>query len=137
MHSTRVLARAGRVVVAVVALCGIPAVAAAAATGSAASPDVVHPSVARHLVPSVLAGLAAATFEGPAPAAQVLTIGVSVARPDTAGENSLYAQLYNPSSPLYHHFLTTKQFAARFGVSSADSSGCASSPRHRTGTSPW
>ena len=120
MLLTRVKGRLGRAVLSTFAVCSLPAAALTATAGTASSstpPAVLHPSSTTHLVPSVLAGLAAATAEGPAPIGQVMTIGVSVARPDTTGELALYSQLYNASSPLYHHFLTPQQFNTRFGVS--------------------
>jgi hypothetical protein len=56
-------------------------------------------SAGTQMVPTVLAGLPLATSLGAAPAGQVLTIGVSLQRPNTAGEQQLYSELYNPSSP--------------------------------------
>ena len=71
------------------------------------------------LVPGYLDGLPLATRLGDAPADRSMTIGVSLQRPDTAGEQALYAAMYDPSSPQYHHFLTPAQFTARFGVPAA------------------
>jgi pseudomonalisin len=96
-----------------------------AAGSSTVAAGMPSPSAVLHLVPSVLAGLSLASFDGPAPAGLVLTIGVSVARPDAAGENALYGELYDPSSPLYHHFLTPTEFATEFGVSASDTSAIA------------
>jgi pseudomonalisin len=114
-----------RIATMAIALCILPAMAATAsaaisAAASATPAAVIQPSAETQLVPSVLAGLSYATPEGAAPASQVLTIGVSVARPDTAGETQLYNELYDPASPLYHHFLTPKEFATEFGVSAPD-----------------
>jgi pseudomonalisin len=72
-----------------------------------------------HQVPGVLAGLARATLLGTASPNQVLNVGVSAQRPDSAGELALYNELYNPKSALYHHFLSAPQFAQRFGLSAA------------------
>lgn len=69
-----------------------------------------------HQVPSVLSGLSLATLLSPAPADHVMTIGVSVRRPDAPAVNQLYTELYDPSNPLYHHFLTPAQFDAQFGL---------------------
>lgn len=74
------------------------------------------PAVATHVVPGVLPGLALATKQGPAPAGRQMTIGVSLQRPDAVAEHRFYQALYDPSSPLYHHFLTPAQFDAAFGV---------------------
>lgn len=73
-----------------------------------------------HQVPSVLSGLSLASFLSPAAADRVMTIGVSVQRPNAQAVNQLYAQVYNPSSPLYHHFLAPAQFDQQFGLSSAE-----------------
>jgi pseudomonalisin len=104
------------------ALTGIVMAAQGPGTASAASTQAVTPSTVTHMVPSVLAGLSVATYQGLAPSDQTLTIGVSVARPNPSGEQSLYDQLYNPTSPEYQQFLTPSQFASQFGVSSADTS---------------
>jgi subtilase family serine protease len=111
------------------ALTGLGGVALATqgpGAAGAASTQAITPSTVTHMVPSVLAGLSLATFEGAAPATQTLTVGVSVARPDTSGEQSLYDELYNPQSPLYHQFLTPSQFASEFGVSSGDTAAITS-----------
>jgi pseudomonalisin len=89
------------------------------AARAATSPNVT-PSASTHMVPAVLSGLSVATYDGPAPTSQILTIGVSVALPDPSGEQALYNELYDPTSSLYQHFLTPSQFASEFGVSSAD-----------------
>ena len=72
-----------------------------------------------HRVPSVLSGLSLATWLGPAPAGHVLTVGIAARRPDPQGVDARYRAEYDPSSPLYHHFLTPTQFDARFGLPSA------------------
>ncbi len=74
------------------------------------------------MVPTVLAGLPFATSLGAAPAGQVLTIGVSLQRPNTSGEQQLYGELYDPSSPMYGQFLTPAQFDQQFGVPAASQS---------------
>ena len=71
---------------------------------------------ATHLVPVLLPGLRLARSLGRAPGNQRLTIGVSIATPDPAGEQALYNALYDPSSPLYHRFISPAEYAARFGV---------------------
>jgi subtilase family serine protease len=74
------------------------------------------------MVPTVLAGLPLATSLGAARAGQVLTIGVSLQRPDTSAEQQLYSELYDPSSPMYGQFLTPAQFDQQFGVPAASQS---------------
>ncbi|TMK50243.1 MAG: hypothetical protein E6G59_10210 [Actinobacteria bacterium] len=71
---------------------------------------------ATHLVPVLLPGLRLARSLGRAPGNQRRTIGVSIATPDPAGEQALYNALYDPSSPLYHRFISPAEYAARFGV---------------------
>jgi pseudomonalisin len=77
------------------------------------------PSGATRQVPSVLSGLSLATLLSTAPPNHVMTVGVSVQRPDPQAVNQLYTAIYDPSSPLYHHFLTPAQFDQQFGLSSA------------------
>lgn len=102
---------------------GVLAVALApvtAAVGFMSSPPAVASTAPRtHLVPSVLSGLSLAKFEAPAPSGQVMRIGVSAERPDTAAETRLYDEMYDPSSPQYHHFLTVGQFDREFGLPSS------------------
>jgi pseudomonalisin len=67
-------------------------------------------------VPGTLPGIGLARWLSAAPPDQRLEIGVGIARPDPAGEQALVNALYDPSSPLYHHFLSVADFNARFGV---------------------
>jgi hypothetical protein len=97
-----------------------PATALLAGTASASTATTAG-STATHMVPAVLEGLPLATLLGPAPADQDMTVGVSLERPNTAGENELYNELYDPSSPMYEQFLTPVQFDQEFGVSSSQS----------------
>lgn len=46
-----------------------------------------------------------------------LAIGVSLTRPDPAGENAYLADVYNPGSSDFRQFLTTATWQQRFGVS--------------------
>jgi pseudomonalisin len=71
---------------------------------------------ARVLHQNVLSRLDRAQDLGAAPAAQRLTIGVSLQRPDAAGEQRLVRDLFDPSSAGFHRFLTPQAFAQRFGV---------------------
>ncbi len=99
-----------------ISILAVPALVLSAGGASQAATD------ATHMVPGYLAGLPLATLDGPAPAGQEMTVGVSVARPDPAGEIQLYNELYDPSSSEYQQFLTPQQFDQEFGVSSAESS---------------
>ena len=51
--------------------------------------------------------------------ARALTIGVSLKRPDPAGEDAYIADAYNPRSPTFRRFLDVAGFKQRFGVSAA------------------
>ena len=94
----------------------------AAALAADSLPSAGATSSGTQLVPTVLAGLSLATLDGPAPAGQQISIGVSVQRPNAAGEEALYSGLYDPSSPEYQQFLTPAEFDQEFGVPAAESS---------------
>ena len=96
----------------------VPAVALATAASAA---TVGGGGTGTEMVPAVLAGLPLATLLGPAPATKEMSIGVSLQRPDSAGETQLYDELYDPSSPMYGQFLTPSQFDTEFGVPSSQS----------------
>lgn len=49
-----------------------------------------------------------------------LKLGLVLPLRNEAELDSLIAQLYDPSSPLYHHYLSSKAFTARFEPSQAD-----------------
>ena len=51
-----------------------------------------------------------------APAQKWMTVGVSLAHPDTAAELALVHRMYTPGNPDYGHYLTAAQVAQRFGV---------------------
>jgi hypothetical protein len=102
----------GVVLAAVVVMLAASATAAVAGVRSAPVPLTKQ-------VPAALPGLARAIHLGGANGSDRRTIGVSVARPDPAGERLLYDQLYDPQSPTYHQFLTPDEFNARFGVPAA------------------
>jgi subtilase family serine protease len=68
------------------------------------------------LAADVLPGLNLLKPTGPAPAAQVLDVGVGLALPDQPSVQAFYQSEHDPSSPQYRHFLTPEEFASRFGV---------------------
>jgi pseudomonalisin len=74
---------------------------------------------ARVLGQNALSRLDRATAQGAAAPGTKLTIGISLARPDAAGEQALLGGLFDRTSPDYHRFLTPAQFAARFGVAAS------------------
>jgi len=101
---------------------GALALAAATVVGtlaSGAAAMAANRTSATHSVPLALRGLNRTTYLGPARAGAVRTIGLFLNRPDPAGEQAYYDAVYDPSSPLFHRFLTPAQFAARFGVPAA------------------
>lgn len=70
----------------------------------------------QRLAADVLPGLNLLTAVGPAPAGQMLHIGVGLSLPDLAAAQAYEESEYDPSSANYHHFLTPAQFASMFGV---------------------
>jgi pseudomonalisin len=117
------LAGARHRVAAVVTLGLVAAIAGAALLADGA--DATQPSALKY-VPGWLDGLSSARLVRAAAAGQRLTVGVGVQRPNTAEEVALYNELYDPSSPEYHRFLTSAQFNARFGVTAATRSAVGS-----------
>ncbi|MHB8719507.1 MAG: S53 family peptidase [Candidatus Dormibacteria bacterium] len=69
------------------------------------------------LTSDVLSGLGNGTVTGVIDPTRTLSIGVTLSRPDPAGEAAYLADVYNPASPNFRHFLSTAGFASRFGVS--------------------
>ena len=88
---------------------------AAAATGD---PFLALPGTTQ-LRSDVLGGLDRMSSSGPVDPTQTLQIGVSLSRPDASAENAYIADVYNPASPNYRHFVDPAGFATRFGVSAA------------------
>jgi subtilase family serine protease len=114
--------RAAGLVIASVLVAPAMALAAGTSTHTPATHTPAATASGVHMVPAVLDGLPLATSLGAAPATQEMTIGVSLQRPNQAGEIQLYNKLYDPSSPMYRHFLTPAQFNQSFGVPSSQSS---------------
>jgi subtilase family serine protease len=90
------------------------AVLAAMATLPAAAGQfkVLHghvPEVARALSPI-----------GSVPATNELHLAIGVPLRDSAGLDQFLADVYDPASPLYHHYLTPAEFADRFSATEAD-----------------
>ena len=71
-------------------------------------------SVQTHHVRNVVATGDAAPV-GRLPQNQVMQLDLVLPIRDSAGLKSFLADLYNPASPNYRHFLTPEQFTARFG----------------------
>ena len=65
---------------------------------------------------NVLPGLGLLTPLGlPSPLTE-MRVGIGLAPSDPTGERALFDALYDPASPLYHHFLSPAEVADRFGV---------------------
>ncbi len=72
---------------------------------------------------NVQPAIAHASSEAPVDPSFPMAHMILLLRPDGAHQQALddlVAQQYDPTSSLYHQFLTTEQFAARFGVSPSD-----------------
>ncbi|GAC1442634.1 MAG: hypothetical protein NVSMB52_00050 [Chloroflexota bacterium] len=63
----------------------------------------------------------------PIPAKRMISINVTLRVRDEAGLNRFLTAVNNPNSPSYHHFLTSRDFAQRFGPS----------PTSRAATIAW
>jgi hypothetical protein len=81
-------------------------------------PAAAAPATTQVLADNVLPGLLLLS-PSPAPAAQVLHIGVGINPPNAAAAAAYSRAVYDPSSAEYHHFLTPAQYAASFGVPAA------------------
>lgn len=68
-------------------------------------------------VPCELAGL---TAKGRLPATKQLHLAIGLSLRDPAGLDDYLAQVYDPASPDYRHYLTPETFAARFGPTESD-----------------
>jgi subtilase family serine protease len=108
-----------RVTVLAVSLPVLALGALLAMTIGTASASATTRGQVRHMVPGYVLGLTKAKLTGTAPSQQTLRVGLGIAYPHRGGEAQLLNEISNPSSPLYHHFLSVAQFQHRFGVSAA------------------
>ncbi|HTI98743.1 MAG TPA: protease pro-enzyme activation domain-containing protein [Dongiaceae bacterium] len=60
------------------------------------------------------------TAQGEVPATNQINLAIGLPLRDSAGLTSFLKDVYDPSSPNYRHFLSTAEFASRFGPSEAD-----------------
>ncbi len=67
------------------------------------------PEVEKHLTP-----------KGDLPATNELRLAIGVPLRDPAGLGRFLAELYDPASPIYRHYLTPDEFAARFAATETD-----------------
>src|SRR5437588_11770818 len=98
-------------------LIGSPAVAQTFAAGSGLppTPSIVGPAVA--LQGSVAPALRTSRRLDRVAGSRELSVNVTLSVGDSAALDQFLAAVYDPSSPQYGHFLTTSQFAQRFGPS--------------------
>lgn len=89
---------------------------AAVAAAAALLPAGAHAAALRPVRATMPSELPGTTLLGPAPAGQVMEVGVLLAHPDPAAEDRLLAALYDRSSPDFHRFLSPQEYARRFGV---------------------
>jgi subtilase family serine protease len=87
---------------------------ALAATTTAQAESVMT----RHMRAEVSAGTAQPTAH--LPATQTLGLDIVLPLSDPAGLDSFLADIYNPASPNFHHFLTVSEFTAKFGPKQTD-----------------
>jgi len=69
-------------------------------------------------LPEVVAGGLAPT--GRLPASQQLRLAIGLPLRNRQGLTNLLQRLYDPASPLYHHYLTPEQFTASYGPEERD-----------------
>jgi pseudomonalisin len=93
---------------------GAPGMGAPRSGGVQSAPVPGAPAL-RLLTANVLPGLALLPGAGAPDPATVVHLGVGLADPDPAGEAAMLHAVDDPSSPLFHHFLTPAQLAQRFG----------------------
>jgi subtilase family serine protease len=54
------------------------------------------------------------------PQSQTMSLDLVLPLSDPAGLTAFLADIYNPASPNFHHFLTVAEFTAKFGPTQAD-----------------
>lgn len=86
-----------------------------AAIGSEAQP---RPLLTRHVRAAILNEQA--QLIGRLPATEPMRLDVVLPVRDRAGLESFLAEVYDPSSPIYHHFLTVQDFTNMFGPTQED-----------------
>ncbi len=91
------------------------AIAIALAAATTAQAESV---MTRHMRDEVRAGTAQPTAQ--LSGTQTLSLDIVLPLSDPAGLDSFLADLYNPASPNFHHFLSVAEFTAKFGPTQAD-----------------
>ncbi|GAA2253424.1 MULTISPECIES: S53 family peptidase [Kitasatospora] len=93
----------------------LPIIALAAAPAFAAPAAVQRVALDGNVIPAV----SHSTRLGDVAADQRITVAVSLNQRDRAGLDAFLAQVTDPKSPGYQHYLTVGQFAQRFGAAPA------------------
>lgn len=86
---------------------------ASANAASSSRPRAVETSV---MTSDVLSAVHSATKLGLTPAATSVQVGITFDNPHAAAQDAAYDAIYNPKSPMYHHFMTSAQVAQDFGL---------------------
>lgn len=94
---------------------------AGAACAANATPGNVanHPMLIASQVPAAVTS-GTARFVRKLPATQRMKLAINLPLRDEAGLHAFIADVYNPASPNYRHFLGVDEFTARFGPTQAD-----------------
>jgi kumamolisin len=92
--------------------------AAIAIALTAATTAQAESVITRHMRDEVRVGTAQPTAQ--LSGTQTLSLDVVLPLSDPAGLDSFLADLYNPNSPNFHHFLSVAEFTAKFGPTQAD-----------------
>lgn len=75
----------------------------------------------RQVLPTKLAAFKGAHAVGPMPATQRMNLALTLQLHNVQGLEALIGNLYNPSSPQYHQFLTAQQLSSATRASSGPS----------------
>ena len=77
-----------------------------------------HALATRHIHAAAAQSRGAAALSA-LPAGQTMSLSILLALPDNAGLEATLADIYNPQSPNYRHYLSTEEFTARFAPTQA------------------
>ncbi|MFI9270069.1 protease pro-enzyme activation domain-containing protein [Kitasatospora sp. NPDC052896] len=103
---------------AAIALLPLSAASLGVTTAQAATPNVAAPRIS--LPDTVTPAVANAQKQGDVPAAQQISVAVSLKLRNTADLDTFLANVANPHSAGYGHYLTPAQFTARYAPAQAD-----------------
>ncbi|MGC0312312.1 protease pro-enzyme activation domain-containing protein [Kitasatospora acidiphila] len=103
---------------AAIALLPLSVASLGISSAQAATPNAAAPRVA--LPDTVAPAVAHSQKQGDVPATQQLTVAVGLKLRNSADLDAFLAQVSNPKSPQYGHYLTPQQFADRYAPTQAD-----------------